>query len=391
LTYSAVNDRKIYSYFLDNNVDRKLNIQVLNSLSERGLISISEITGYKETLDHKLSPLTSFINNLETILTCEDKQYFQEIFASSYIKDKMAEYCLENSIEYFLSEYFSQRQLSDLLKKLGRQTIPRKKEEIIKDLVKFNFQSYQESKGIYYTLRKVNDLINLFSKNRGFIEAHGIVTNILTEAEKVTRELILFYAAMFFGDENYLIRLREPYDGKPILETYDISRLTFGGMEQTLRRFDRRLEIDEKLQQTCLEYFARTSILNIKAYRFLGEIIPLRNYIIHPSPRESDESSEPIFKIYEKVIKNVKEYLELLSQRELKIYPEVISIESFVHNHYGIKYWLCNMDSPDKPVHKIIITEKKLEPKYSYFIYPRDSQNPSLIFNPLLIVKDKYL
>jgi ABC transporter substrate binding protein len=29
------------------------------------------------------------------------------------------------------------------------------------------------------------------------------------------------------------------------------------------------------------------------------------------------------------------------------------------------------MDSPDKPVHKIIITEKKLKPKYSYFIYPR--------------------
>jgi hypothetical protein len=131
------------------------------------------------------------------------------------------------------------------------------------------------------------------------------------------------------GKRFWLLR-SEPYDGKPILETYDISRLTFGGMEQTLRRFDRRLEIDEKLQQTCLEYFGRTSILNVKAYRFLGEIIPLRNYIIHPSPRESDESSEPIFKIYEKVIKNVKEYLELLSQRELKIYPEVISIESFV-------------------------------------------------------------
>ena len=455
---------KIYYQFLMNNADRDLNTQLLNALDRTGELKISKaLARLLETRYRELSPLTSFINQLDNVLDDDNKRYFQEAFSSNVyanFKDSLAEYFLTHPIEDFLSTFFSQKQLADLLRQTRARKVLKQKDEIIAALLRtFNLQSYHEPQGIYFTLRKVDKLIREFSRDsKSIVSTKGTALQVFHEAEKVTRELIFFYASVFFGEEDYLFRLKESWqEGGPVLRAFDLSRLPFGDLRDTLRKLDKRLTRDDRLKK-FRGYLVRNRIMDDKLFRLLDEIIPIRNSLAHPSS-EGEESSDSMVANYEKGIKKVKEYLELLSRsfkitkqsldnltaeglsgevlkamkslenmefidedkfltqlkarlgeeqtkryeslilkhaehsEGLKIYPDVVSIKRFVQNHYGVKYWVCTMDAPYEPIQKVIISEKMLDLKYTYFIYPniQEQQNSSLVFSPLLIPKDKYL
>lgn len=455
---------KIYYQFLMNNADRDLNTQLLNALDKTGELKISKaLARLLETRYRELSPLTSFINQLDNVLDDDNKRYFQETFSSNIyadFKDSLAEYFLTHPIEDFLSVFFSQKQLADLLRQTRARKVLKQKDEIIAALLRtFNLQRYHEPQGIYFTLRKVDKLIREFSRDsKSTLSAKGTAMQVFHEAEKITRELIFFYASVFFGEEDYLFRLKESLqEGGTVLRAFDLSRLPFGYLIDTLRKLDKMLTRDEKLKK-FKGYLVRNRIMDDKLFRLLDEIIPIRNSLAHPSS-EGEESSDNMIANYERGIKKVKEYLELLSRsfkitkqsldnltteglsaetlkglkglenmefidkekflsrikaklgeeqanryeslilkhsehyEGLNIYPDVVSIKRFVQNHYGIKYWVCTMDAPYEPIQKVIISEKMLDLKYTYFIYPniQEQQNSSLVFSPLLIPKDKYL
>ncbi|MBU2513756.1 HEAT repeat domain-containing protein [bacterium] len=384
----------VYACFVVNNPDHHWNYQILNAISKISEASVSEnIADLLRTKGSDDSSLSDFVNGIDGILSNEEKIYFQEsLYADETIsfKDCLAEFCLNNPIERFLAEFLSQKQLADLLKKKNTNRIFQTKDEFINAVLKsFNLQRIQEPPGVYHSLRRVKDLQQLLAVNIKSLEySQGIVMEAFAIVERLCWDLLDFYTNILFGDENYLPRLKSGFKDKKDLDFLHNRRLTFGKIIESLRRLGYWIRNDDIRQKTFYDTFARNTMIDKELLSAMGEIVEIRNGIVHPKYEES-EHHDPLRVVFETAIAKITAVISSLAEKKNR-YPNVISIDRYVSNHYGIKYWICRMDGPIEPVQKLIITEKELNPKNTYFMIPRDSKKPSTIFYPILILKENY-